>query len=103
MYSQEKRHFCFEGNFGTHCITTTFFLILYCNHIYIQVLPHECKICDKKFSYPSQLKRHHGRYHEDKSKKKYPCPKREGFNCMKVFETWSEARKHAAVEHKYGR
>ena len=78
-----------------------FFLLLYCNlKSLLQVLPHDCKTCGKRFLYPSQLKRHQARYHEDQNKKKYPCAKREGFNCTKVFETWSEARKHAAQEHR---
>ena len=67
---------------------------------FLQVLPHECTTCGKRFLYPSKLKRHHIRYHEDQNKKQYPCPKRDGFNCMKVFETWSEARKHASQEHR---
>jgi len=64
-----------------------------------KVLPHGCKICGERFLYPSKLKRHQVRYHDARNKKRYPCPKKEGFDCTKDFETWSEARKHAQ-EHR---
>jgi uncharacterized Zn-finger protein len=54
-------------------------------------LPHECKVCHRRFLFPNKLRRHAALKHGGKK-----CG-----DCGKEVATWSELRKHRAEAHPF--